>query len=151
MAYGDDAALVAYLALTGRALPVGYLPATARQYGSMYVDLWEQDYLGTAVTYDASFPRDLWPAVPDRVEHAAYEAGFAYAGGLDIFGTGGTAGGQVTREKVDVIEVQYAGPQDGQGWWDANRYVLPLAYALLLPFFRRKTACGFGGASAFIV
>lgn len=138
MAYGSDADLTAYLALTGRTLPVTSTPAIARHYGSQYVDQFEQDYRGTALTTDASFPRDLWPTVPTRVEHATYEAGFAYASGVAIFGTGGSYSGQVVSEKVDTLAVTYAQPQDGWGYWESNRYILPLAYSLLLPFLKRK-------------
>lgn len=147
--YGTDAGLTAYLTATGRTLPAGMTAAVARHFGTVYVDSFEDMYRGTAVTTDNSFPRDLWPVVPTAVEHAAYEAAFAYASGVDIFSNGGTAGGQVIREKVDVLEVQYAAPEAGSGgWWENNRYILPLAYALLLPFFRRKGAFA---PSAFIV
>jgi len=139
MAYGTDQGLTDYLALTGRVLPGATTAAIARVYGSMYVDGFEQDYRGAALTTDASFPRDLWPVVPTRVEHAAYEAGYAWAtGAWDGGASGGTYGGQVVREKVDVLEVQYAAPQDGTGWWDNNRYIIPLAYTLLLQFLKRK-------------
>lgn len=138
MAYGSDAGLIAYLSLTGRTLPVTTTEAIARHYGSQYVDSFEQDYRGTAITTDASFPRDLWSTVPTRVEHAAYEAGCAWASGVPIFGTGGTSGGQVTEERVDVLSVKYAAPQEGWGYWESNQYILPLAYSLLLPFFKRN-------------
>lgn len=146
MAYGSDAEMTAYLSLTGRSVPVTTTPAIARQYGSQYVDSFELEYRGVAVDTDASFPRDLWPVVPVRVEQAAYEAGYAWASGVAIFGTGGTIGGQVIREKLDVLEVQYAAPEGG--YWESNRYILPLAYSLLLPFFKRS-----GGffPSAFVV
>lgn len=147
--YGSDAGLAAYLTATGRTLPAGMTADVARHYGTVYVDSFEDMYRGTAVSTDNSFPRDLWPVVPAAVEHAAYEAAFAYASGVPIFGGGGTAGGQVVREKVDVLEVQYAAQESGSGgWWDNNRYILPLAYALLLPFFKRKGAFT---PSAFIV
>lgn len=146
--YGSDADLIAYLATTGRTLPDGAVPSAVRAMGTLYVDSFEDCFRGTALTEENSFPRDLWPDVPERVEQAAYEAAYAYASGVDIFGSGGTSSGQVVREKVDVLEVQYAGPQSGQGWWEANRFILPLAYALLLPFFKRK---GGSGYSAFIV
>ena len=136
LAYGTDQGLVDYLAATGRELPDGYSPAVARQFGTMYVNMWEDRYRGVAVQLPDSFPRDLWPVVPDGVEFATYEAAFAYASGVDIFGGGGSAGGQVTKERVDVLEVQYAAPQDGVSWWDANRFVLPLAYQYLLPFMK---------------
>lgn len=147
--YGSDAGLTNYLTATGRTLPVGATAAVARHYGTVYVDSFEDMYRGTAVTTDNSFPRDLWHVVPTAVEHAAYEAAFAYANGVDIFSAGGSAGGQVVREKVDVLEVQYAAPEAGSGgWWENNRYILPLAYALLLLFFKRKGATA---PSAFIV
>ena len=138
MAYGSDSAMTAYLALTGRVVHPSHSTATARQYGSVYVDQFEQDYRGCAVTTDASFPRDLWTTVPTRVEHAAYEAGYAWSSGVLIFGSGGTAAGQVTSEKVDSLAVTYADPMEGSGYWENNRYILPLAYALLLPFLYRK-------------
>lgn len=139
MAYGSDEDFTAYLTATGRTLPSTSLASVARHYGSQYVDQFEQDYRGTAMTTDASFPRDLWQMVPTRVEHASYEAGFAYASGVPIFGDGGSYSGQVTSEKVDTLAVTYASPQDGIGYWDANRYILPLAYSLLLPFLKRKS------------
>lgn len=146
--YGTDAGLIAYLAETGRTLPPDAVPAQVRATGTLYVDSFEDMYRGTALTDENSFPRDLWPTVPTRVEYATYEAAYAYATGVVLFGTGGTAGGQVIREKVDVLEVQYAGPQEGMGWWEANRYILPAAYALLLPFFKRPGGLGY---AAFIV
>lgn len=138
MAYGNDEGLTAYLALTGRTLPGSTTAAIAREYGSLYVDGFEQDYRGSAVTTDASFPRDLWTVVPARVEQAAYEAGYAWAAGDWVPGSGGAQSGQVTREKVDVLEVQYAAAQDGSGWWENNRWIIPAAYTFLLPFFKRK-------------
>ena len=146
--YGSDAGLTAYLTSTGRVLPLGSDPAVVRVFGTMYVDSWDCEFKGVAVTPENSFPRDLWPVVPINVEDATYEAAFAYASGVAIFGAGGTSAGQVTREKVDVLEVAYATPQDGTGWWENNRYVLPLAYTLLLPFMRRK---GCWGGGAFVV
>jgi len=146
--YGSDAGLTAYLNATGRVLPVGYTEAVARSYGSLYVDSFEDMYRGWAVTTENSFPRDLWPTVPINVEHASYEAAFAYASGVAIFGGGGTAGGQVVEERVDVLSIKYAAPQDGWGYWESNRFILPLAYALLMPFFKRKDCWG---ASAFVV
>ena len=150
LAYGSDTGLATYLALTGRALPNGYAPATAREFGTMYVNLWEDRYKGVAVALPDSFPRDLWPVVPVPVEYATYEAGLAYANGVDIFGTGGTAGGQVKREKVDVLEQEFFGPQDGQSFWDAGRYILPLAYQYLKPYMNPDGKCGVGGG-AFVV
>lgn len=152
LAYGSDVEMIAYLARTGRVLPINAVPEQVREIGSDYVDSLEDLYCGVAVSYDASFPRDLYPTVPVRVEQAAYEAAYAFATGVPIFGGGGTAGGQVTKEKVDVLEVSYAEPQSDD-WWAANRYILPLAYAKLLPFICLPDdgeGCR-GGPAAFIV
>lgn len=132
MAYGDDQGLIEYLSRTGRSLPSGADPAVLREIGSDYVDSFEDLFCGNAETVDASFPRDIYPEVPKRVEQAAYEAGYAYATGVPIFGEGGTSGGQVIREKVDVLEVSYSDFK--ADWWTANRFILPLAYTKLLPF-----------------
>lgn len=147
MAYGSDQGLTDYLAQTGRSLPDGMTASVARHWGSIYVNIFEDKYRGAAVSLPDSFPRNLWPVVPEAVEYATYEAAFAYASGVDLFGTGGTAGGQVVREKVDVLEVQYAAPQGGAaGYWDNSRFILPLAYAYLKPFM----GSGYG-VSAFVV
>lgn len=150
MAYGSDAGLTAYLAQSGRVLPAGMTPEVARYWGSQYVNLWEDRYKGVAIALPDSFPRDIYNPVPVAVEYASYEAAFTYASGTDLFGTGGTSGGQVVREKVDVLEVQYAAPEASTGfggYWDNNRFILPLAYALLLPFMRKSG----GIPSAFVV
>lgn len=138
MSYGSDQGMLDFLAETGRVLPSGASVSVARYWGSLYCDQFEHMYRGTALQDGASFPRDLWPVVPQAVERAAYEAGYAWADGVAIFGGGGTAGGQITKEKLDVIEVTYAAPQDGSGYWENNVFILPAAYALLLPFMFRK-------------
>ncbi len=130
--YGTNEGLVLYLAQSGRELPVGITADEARWWGTIYTDSFEDLYCGVALSPDNSFPRDLWPVVPERVEHAAYEAALAYAEGVPLFGGGGTSGGQVIKERVDVLEVQYAAPTGD--WWGANRFIWPLAYSLLLPF-----------------
>lgn len=147
MAYGTDQGLIDYLETTGRALPFPATADVARAWGSIYVDQFWDMYKGTALSDDEAFPRDLYPTVPTNVEYAAYEAGYAWATGVSIFGQGGTAGGQVIREKVDVLEVAYASPT-GEGWWYDNRYILPLAWVLLMPFFKRKGGLGY---AAFVV
>lgn len=136
--YGTDAGLVAYLAQSGRVLPDGSTPSIVRFWGTAYVDMFEDMFRGTATAPPNSFPRNLWPVVPAGIEYAAYEAGFAWSSGIDIFGSGGTSGGQVIREKLDVMEVQYAAPKEGSGYWENNRFILPLAYALLLPYFKKS-------------
>ena len=145
--YGTDQGLEDYLAETGRAIPSGVTLSSARYNGTLYVDQFEHKFMSHALTDANSFPRQKWPVVPARVEYAAYEAGYAYATGVDIFGSGGSFAGQVVKERVDVLSVDYAGPQDGMGYWEANMFILPRAYALLLPFFRRGGAYG----AAFVV
>lgn len=152
MAYGSDIEMAQYLARTGRVLPDSAVPEHVREVGSDYVDSLEDLYCGVAVSYDSSFPRDLYSTVPVRVEQAAYEAAYAFATGVPIFGDGGSSGGQVVKERVDALEVAYAAPQSGD-WWTANRYILPLAYTKLLPFICLPDdgeGCR-GGPSAFIV
>lgn len=136
--YGTNEGYLEYVAASGRCNSGVVDPELARRWGTAYVDSFEDMYRGTALAVDNSFPRDLWPVVPEKIEWATYEAGLAWADGVALFGSGGSAGGQVIREKVDVLEVQYAAPQDGQGYWEMNRFILPAAYALLLPFFKRK-------------
>lgn len=152
MPYGSDLGLTEYLALTGRTLPVGAVPAQVRYAGSEWIDSLEDLYCGVAKSPDASFPRDVADPVPLRVEQAAYEAGYAWVTGTDIFGAGGTAGGQVTKEKVDVLEVQYAEPQSGD-WFTNNRYIVPRAWAKLLPYLCLPSEDGgcTGGPAAFVV
>ena len=147
MAYGDDASLIGYLALTGRALPVGADPAVVREWGSIYVNSWEDMYRGLAVNLPDSFPRDLWPDVPVSIARATYEAGYAWATGTWVPSDGGTTGGQVIEERVDVLSVKYAAPKEGSTWFQNNRFVIPLAYVLLVPFFKKTGAWG----SAFVV
>lgn len=149
MAYGSDQGLTDYLAFTGRVLPVGAVPAVVRQNGSDWVDSLEDLYCGSRLTDDASFPRSDADPVPLQVEQAAYEAGYVWAGGTDIFGgSGGSAGGQVTKEKVDVLEITYAEPQGGD-WFTNNRFIVPRAWAKLLPYLcLPSSSCGGG---AFIV
>lgn len=138
MAYGTNAGLSAYLAASGRALPVGADPDVVRFWGTSYVNAFEDLYRGASIGLPDSFPRDVFNPVPVGVEYAAYEAGLAWAEGIDIFGTGGTAGGQVIKEKVDVLEVGYAAPQENTGYWENNRFIWPKAYILLIPYMRRK-------------
>lgn len=147
MAYGTDAAMVAYIEATGRTLPEGAVLSALRSAGSEYTDSFEMRFRGYALDTNASFPRDVWPVVPERIEHAAYEAGWAVSQGADLFGQGGSYGGQVIREKVDVLQVDYAAPSEGMGYWELNQFILPRAYILLFPFFRRHQAYG----AAFIV
>lgn len=152
--YGDDAGLIAYLAETGRVLPADAVPAVVRHYGTLYVDQFEPDFCGSALSFDNSFPRDIYDPTPQRVINASYEAAYAYSTGVPIFGDGGSQAGTVKKETVDVLSVEYFGASE-DGFWRDNRYILPLAYALLLPFFcipdDSTGSCGPATPSAFIV
>lgn len=117
--YGDDAGFNAWLADNGLTLPAGSPSAAVlRNRGSIYVDATYGQRLGCSapaggVTQERAWPRAGHPGVPaDAVPlawvHASYRAGYLAAtlsGGLsrqiDMQA-------RVTREKVDVIEVQYA-------------------------------------------
>lgn len=148
--YGTDTGLIDYLASTGRALPVGANAAALRAEGTLWVDQWEPWYKSVALTDLNSFPREAWPVVPERVEYAAYEAAYASASGVDIWGAASSAGaGNVTMEKVDVLQIQYEGVKadSAQSFYDNARVMIPRAYALLQPYFKRHT----GGAAAFVV
>lgn len=148
--YGSDAAFTAYLTSTGRTLPVGAVPAVLRMDGTLWVDQWENRFRSTALTEENSFPREAWPVVPQRVEWASYEAAYAVATGVNIWGDPVNAGaGNVTMEKVDVLSIQYQGVQSTDAWsfYDAARLMLPRAYALLVPYLRRNDTT----ASAFVV
>lgn len=145
--YGSDEAMLEYIASTGRTLPGGIVPAVVRADGTLWVDQFERRYRSVALTDENSFPREAWPVVPQRVEWAAYEAAWAVATGVAIWADGGTAGSQVIEERVDVLSVKYAGPQDGMSHWESLQFILPRAYALLTPFLRRTDTY----ASAFVV
>lgn len=131
--YGSDADLIAYLAETGRALPVDAVPAEVRAMGSLYVDSFEDRFCGASLQDTSSFPRDIYNPTPVRIEWAAYEAGYAWSNGENIFGSGGSQAGTVKREKVDTLEVEYFGATDA-GYWENSRYIVPMAYAHLLPY-----------------
>ena len=148
--YGSDADFISYLASTGRTLPVGSMPAVVRAEGTLWADQWENRFRSVALTEENSFPREAWPVVPQRVEWAAYEAAWAVATGVNIWGDPVNAGaGNVTMEKVDVLAIQYQGVQSTDAWsfYDAARLMLPRAYALLTPFLKRNDTY----ASAFVV
>lgn len=144
MAYGSDAAMVAYLAKTGRVIPAGTDVSVAREVGSLWVNSFQ--FRGEKVIPDQEdqFPRNKSNPVanptPREIEYSAYEAGYAYATGVDIWGTGGTMGGQVIREKVDVLEVQRAEPKftNFAEFADAMRVLIPMAYRYLEPWLRRR-------------
>lgn len=146
MAYGTDAAMAAYLARTGRAIPSGTDVSVAREMGSLWVNSFEFRGVLVSDAQEDKFPRNRSnPSAnptPVQIEYAAYEAGFAYATGIDIFGNGGTIGGQIVREKVDVLEVQYAAPQAGSfaDFAESMRVLLPIAYMYIKPWLKRAEA-----------
>lgn len=145
--YGTNEGLTAYMLATGRVMPVGANLDVARHFGTMYVDQFWVKYKGSALTSDNAFPRNLYNPTPANVEYASYEAAFSHASEVDIFGGGGSLGGQVIEEAVDVLRVKYAAPQEGTGYWENNLFILPLAYAYLIPYFKTKGGAG----AAFVV
>lgn len=114
MPYGTVAGLEAYAVMTGRVIPPDANLTAALYHASMYIDgtYWD-DFCGVPATDDAAFPRKGSTTVPERVINATYEAALMWIADNDSLSFSGSQGGQVIREKVDVIEVQYAAPQDG--------------------------------------
>lgn len=114
MSYGTVAGLQAYADLTGRDIPSGANLDAALYHASMYIDgTYWNDFCGEAATDDAAFPREGSTTVPERVVNATYEAALLWLSDSSSLSFGGSQGGQVVREKVDVIEVQYAAPEAG--------------------------------------
>lgn len=144
--YGNEAGLEAWLTENGFTLPVNApAPAVLLQRGSAYIDgLYGLRFSGVptggfaqerawprtgATAYGAAINPDV---IPDAVVKASYFAAYQEAvtpGSLSPVATGA---GQVKREKVDVIEVEYFG---GSG--DALANATPTISAvegLLAPF-----------------
>lgn len=114
MPYGTVAGLEAYAALTGREIPTGANLTAALYIASQYIDgtYWD-DFCGEAASPDAAFPRKDSTDIPERVINATYEAALAWLADPNSLSFSGSTGGQVVKEKVDVIEVQYAAPVAG--------------------------------------
>lgn len=153
MAYGTDAKFIDYLARTGREIPADIDATVARELGSMWVNSFETRFKSIKLSADQedSFPRKHYNPTPVNIELAAYEAAFAYASGIDIFGeAGGQAGGAVTREKVGPLEVQYAAPEyaNMSDLFAAMQVLVPMAYQYLLPYLRVDSVGG--GPAAFV-
>lgn len=111
MPYGTVVGLEQYAIDTGRTLPPDANLTAALYNASLYIDgVYWDDFCGEAATDDAAFPRKGSTEVPQRVINAAYEAAIQWILDPASLSGSGTAGGQVIREKVDVIEVQYASP-----------------------------------------
>lgn len=144
--YGDDAGFAAWAADEGLTLPVDApLPAILRQRGSAYVDgLYGQRFSGVptggfaqerawprtgAIAYGAAIDPDV---IPDAVVKASYFAAFQEASSPGSLSPVATSAGQVKREKVDVIEVEYFGGS-GDALADATPTISAVE-GLLAPF-----------------
>lgn len=114
MPYGTVEGLEAYAALTGRTITPGANLEAALYNASLYIDgtYWE-DFCGEPAGPDAAFPRKGQTDIPERLVNAAYEAALMWINDNGALSFSGSQGGQVIKEKVDVIEVQYASPQAG--------------------------------------
>lgn len=137
--YGDDAGFNAWATENGYDVPAGTVSA-ARQRGSAYVDaLYGDRFSGQPVggiDQERAWPRvnatDKWGnaiasvQVPQRVVHASYHAA------LQELRTPGSlepvviAAERVKREKVDSLEVEYAGGVEG----DAVAALTPVISAI---------------------
>lgn len=162
MPYGDLAGFKAYAETMGYDITEladadvpGYLGRASR-----YVDGLGYRYVGATRTLIwpgkpvSSSQINEWPregasdaygneiasnSIPTRVVNATYEAAFAIYDGVDV--NRSVASDQiVTREKIDVIEVQYAEPKMHDGKVDTTP-VIPAVADLLAPLLN-------GGATA---
>lgn len=148
--YGDDAGLTAWLADNGLTLP-GDAPASAvlRQRGSAYVDSTYGDRLRCSDRTGGAEQERAWPrvghpnvasdVVPIAWVHASYRAAYltaTVAGGLS---QQINPNNRVIRQKVDVIERQFAdnGPVTlGQ----AAGVIDPEIDGMVSPYLCSKTA-----------
>ena len=148
MPYGTVSDMNAYLALTGRSIDVAQ-QAFALEAGSMYIDtVYWDEFCGNPASDESAFPREGQDTVPVRVERAAYEAAYLWSQDPASLSGGGTAGGQVIREKVDVIEVAYASPTGDYLDGVTPRY--SIIDGLLRPYICKTPEGGVGGW-AFVV
>lgn len=145
--YGTDEGFTAWLAESGYTLPVGALgPAVLRQRGSAYIDslygirfsgdptggyAQERAFPRTGATvYGADLPASV---IPDAVVRASYFASFQEASDPGSLSVIITAAGQVKREKVGQIEVEYAATS-GSALVSATP-MMSAVEGLLAPFF----------------
>lgn len=149
MTYGTVQGLKDYALATGRTIPVDANLEAALYNASMYIDgtYWDE-LCGKPASPDAAFPREGQTDVPLRVIHATYEAALAWIADTGSLSFSGSAGGQVVREKVDVIEVAYASPT---GDWSVDKGAprFSVIEGLLRPYIC-KVGDGVGGW-AFVV
>lgn len=125
-AYGSDAGLEAWLTAQGLALPAGANAGVLRQLGSAYIDAAYEARLSCS-TRTGGFNQALaWPRtghfvngqpVPDDLIPQAWIYASYRAAYLESQTKGWTTSGQnlnrvTKREKVDVIEREFFGPND---------------------------------------
>ena len=144
--YGDDAGFEAWLIDNGHAVPEGVVPVAAlRQRGSAYIDgLYGPRFSGLPTggfTQERAWPRTGATAhgqsipdtlVPAAIIQASYAAALHEATSPGALSATASAAGVIKREKVDVLEVEYAA---GSG--DALKDATPMLLAvegLLAPF-----------------
>lgn len=133
--YGTVQGLEDYAALTGRTLPVGANLDAALYMATMYIDgAYWNDFCGTAAGEDNAFPRKGQTVVPSRVVNATYEAAIQYLSDQSSLSVGGSQSSAVIKEKVDVIEVQYAAPTDGSDFLENGMPRYSLVENLLKPY-----------------
>lgn len=129
MPYGTDSGFTDYLAANGLTLPAGANVTVLRNIGSSYVDAaygWRLQCSRKSGGFDQllewprtghyvngeSVPSDL---IPQAWIIASYRAAYleAVTPGWATTGTNGAR--QTKREKVDTIEREFFGPDDGAG------------------------------------
>lgn len=120
--YGTDQGFEDWLTMNGHVLPEGApAPAILRQRGSQYIDgLYGSRFSGQptggfaqdrawpradASAHGQSIPADV---IPVAVEQAAYAAAVQEAISPGSLSVAASASGAIKREKVDVLEVEYA-------------------------------------------
>lgn len=150
--YGDDNGFKAYAQNAGYVLPGGTTDpqiASARQRGALVIDRFEQRFSGTrtggfqqerawprtgaATHWGEAIPADV---IPVAIVNASYEAAF-----LELVNPGSlspvvTGSGQVKREKVGPIEVEYQSGSSSSAE-DVAAFATPIVTAIngmLWPF-----------------
>lgn len=145
--YGSDTGFQDWLITNGHVLPDGALaPAILRQRGSQYIDGFygscfagvptggfEQERAWPRIGAEASGQTIPSGVVPVAIEHASYHAAYHEALSPGSLSVAASASGAVKREKVDVLEVEYA---VGSGDAVADAIVrLSAVEGLLAPYF----------------
>lgn len=162
--YGSAAEFATYC--EERGYDISALSGTSAQEqqlrrASAYVDGLGYEYLGNkrrvvlwsgqplTATQEREWPRtgatDVYgnaiasAAVPTRIEHATYEAAFALVSGVDL-NRSQAADQVVTREKIDVLERQFAEPKDRAAM--DTRPVIPAVADLIAPLINNVNSFG---------